>query len=488
MAKQTINVGVIANDRKGDPIRIAFQKSNSNFTELYTSIETLSDVAISGSYADLLDIPAGDDRLVSGENELVLDTDSTLIFPNGHLIGTGEGDMVIQSAGGITLAHTTGTPFSWDSSIGIYSNAITMFSGNGTWNFANDGVIYGPLMGGLKVAGYIEASKGSDLSLNAGAPNDITQTVQLSNITGLSDIVFIDLSTYPNAANIPEGAIFSPADNPLDNLTVIISGAANFNNLWELRLNGTTLVDPEQSYIVSYPGTSFNDISINTNDKNWTFGPNGNLTFPDNSVQSTAYTAIPTPASPIQGTFPVGEATEMTVTNSPNVNWTNGTGVFANGINFAVAVDGSGNATISVINDGGTGHFVGETFGPVLGTAFGGATPDDDMYFEVTAINTGSVTSLDLTKQTHILTAVGAAGAYSLSDGVEGQIMYFVPSSGVNDGIYVLVSNARIIGEGPVDVTDYSWTPFSGETLAPTTIAMAIFADGAWCLRGGATD
>ena len=65
MVKQTINVGVIANDRKGDPIRIAFQKTNSNFSELYTNVEgisadisTLSDVAFSGNYDDLLNIPA----------------------------------------------------------------------------------------------------------------------------------------------------------------------------------------------------------------------------------------------------------------------------------------------------------------------------------------------------------------------------------------------------------------------------------------------
>jgi hypothetical protein len=44
------------------------------------------------------------------------------------------------------------------------------------------------------------------------------------------------------------------------------------------------------------------------------------------------------------------------------------------------------------------------------------------------------------------------------------------------------------MGEGPVEETDYSWTPFFGESLVPTTIAMAIFADGAWCLRGGTSD
>ena len=35
MAKQTINIGASANDGTGDPLRIAFDKVNSNFTELY---------------------------------------------------------------------------------------------------------------------------------------------------------------------------------------------------------------------------------------------------------------------------------------------------------------------------------------------------------------------------------------------------------------------------------------------------------------------
>lgn len=35
MAKQTINVGSSANKGDGDPLRTAFTKINSNFTELY---------------------------------------------------------------------------------------------------------------------------------------------------------------------------------------------------------------------------------------------------------------------------------------------------------------------------------------------------------------------------------------------------------------------------------------------------------------------
>lgn len=42
--------------------------------------------------------------------------------------------------------------------------------------------------------------------------------------------------------------------------------------------------------------------------------------------------------------------------------------------------------------------------------------------------------------------------------------------------------------ELPTTVTDYSWQVFYNSTVAPATISMAIFANGAWCLNGGYTD
>ena len=37
MAKQVINIGTVANDGTGDPLRTAFDKANDNFTELYSA-------------------------------------------------------------------------------------------------------------------------------------------------------------------------------------------------------------------------------------------------------------------------------------------------------------------------------------------------------------------------------------------------------------------------------------------------------------------
>ena len=38
MAKLTVNIGTSANDRTGDNLRTAFNKINTNFTELYTEL------------------------------------------------------------------------------------------------------------------------------------------------------------------------------------------------------------------------------------------------------------------------------------------------------------------------------------------------------------------------------------------------------------------------------------------------------------------
>jgi hypothetical protein len=53
MAKQTIQLGTVANDGTGDPLRTAFTKTNENFTELYTSV-----AALQSSDADLTAIAA----------------------------------------------------------------------------------------------------------------------------------------------------------------------------------------------------------------------------------------------------------------------------------------------------------------------------------------------------------------------------------------------------------------------------------------------
>lgn len=42
MTQQIINIGSVANDGSGDPLRTAFSKTNDNFTELYSTVTPIS--------------------------------------------------------------------------------------------------------------------------------------------------------------------------------------------------------------------------------------------------------------------------------------------------------------------------------------------------------------------------------------------------------------------------------------------------------------
>lgn len=97
--------------------------------------------------------------------------------------------------------------------------------------------------------------------------------------------------------------------------------------------------------------------------------------------------------------------------------------------------------------------------------------------------------ALDLTKQVQVLNYA----LYSLADGVEGQIMYFVPATGGGNSV-VIIANARIMVDNVATVGSQVWTFPSYVSLAvfeppkQWTIATAIFTDGAWNLLGGSQD
>ena len=52
MAKLVINVGSAPNDGLGDPIRTAYQKCNTNFSELFSRVQVTPPTDPSGSVGD----------------------------------------------------------------------------------------------------------------------------------------------------------------------------------------------------------------------------------------------------------------------------------------------------------------------------------------------------------------------------------------------------------------------------------------------------
>ena len=90
MTKQIINLGQTANDRTGDPLRVAFEKVNENFDELYARTgDDLQIPALAGNDGKVLTTNGttlswgAKDKIVSGSNEVAINGIGALVYPQG---------------------------------------------------------------------------------------------------------------------------------------------------------------------------------------------------------------------------------------------------------------------------------------------------------------------------------------------------------------------------------------------------------------------
>jgi hypothetical protein len=110
MAKQTINVGTTANDKKGDSLRAAFQKVNANFTELYTQLGLNDPTLNLGAFTFTGSVMSTDDS-----TNIVIDRPITV---NGEI--TVDGDIVPKT----NLGASLGTPTRQFKSLYVSTNTI----------------------------------------------------------------------------------------------------------------------------------------------------------------------------------------------------------------------------------------------------------------------------------------------------------------------------------------------------------------------------
>ena len=149
MAKQTINIGTTANDGTGDPLRTAFDKVNSNFTELYN--DDAGDVnSVNAGTGISVDQTTGD-VTVTNTGTLDTTTDNGATTTNSitvgglHVNSTGAVEMPTGTDGerptavtGMFRFNTTNTSFegydgsAWGAIGGGATNFVDNFSGDGS--------------------------------------------------------------------------------------------------------------------------------------------------------------------------------------------------------------------------------------------------------------------------------------------------------------------------------------------------------------------
>lgn len=121
MPQEIINIGTAANDKTGDSLRSAFEKTNNNFSELYPLASGADNVVVVNSIDDF---PSESGGAITLEDNKVYQLGADVTSPYPFVAG--QNNII-----------TSGNPFA---TILTYVGAGTMFTGNGV-SFALDRII-----------------------------------------------------------------------------------------------------------------------------------------------------------------------------------------------------------------------------------------------------------------------------------------------------------------------------------------------------------
>jgi hypothetical protein len=172
MARQIINIGTTANDGTGDPLRVSFDKINSNFNELYTNLGA-GNVLISGNTiltnnanGDLNLVPNGSGRLVVGSTNLVKITNT--------LNSNDPSNGALTVAGGVGVA---GSIYSGESVFAPYA-VFGDINTSGTITSADDVTVQGQLRIRYTDAGSGAIVNGAAIIPGTGTDADVSVDAQ----------------------------------------------------------------------------------------------------------------------------------------------------------------------------------------------------------------------------------------------------------------------------------------------------------------------
>ena len=351
MAKQTINVGIVANDRSGDPLRIAFTKINQNFTEVYnnianttaggTDISDLTDTTgllFSGNYEDLNNspsIPTDISQLTDNLNvvgNILSETLGDITFSNTSIIGAqspGSNGLIrlIPNNGNFQGSETGYTTFGQYVDINQYDAPhIHIAPGKGVggtgdlvlgddnfniqinnqgyatvvtqdpvalaqkyWYFSQNGLLFGPAPDGQLYVHSLEGEQGKNLTIAVTDGLQQKVQIQFSNANGTANTTYTVNTNLWSLADIEN----SPFCNFYLSPGVSVSPSSITRNSPAEELVFTfaepVTFNSGTAYYVYYSVSSAPNITLDAANNTWTFGADGRLIFSDNTIQTTAW-------------------------------------------------------------------------------------------------------------------------------------------------------------------------------------------------------
>ena len=315
MAKQTINVGTSANKGDGDPLRTAFTKINSNFTELYDAIGlgdgsvNLGSLEFSGST-----ITTTDSSRIEIAQEVRITSDLTMrgsIVPN------------------IDNRFDLGSPDNqWRS---LYVSSDTIFIGGVPLAVDNQG--------NLTVDGSPVSGGGGSTLVNG----EFVVGLQVNGS------LLLPTGDYQENQSRYQGAIVSENESSAIYMDVQTNSQDNVYGGMRLETWNSVPID-----IRTRAGGQGDAI------KNWRFDSNGSITFPDSTVQTTAWTGIadynnlinkPNLAGTYQFSVAADDSTQRVISTDEVIKFIGAGGITtASDAEGNITITGSGGSVSSLVN------------------------------------------------------------------------------------------------------------------------------------------
>ena len=227
MARQNISVGNAPNDGTGDPLRVAFEKINNNFTDLYNNFGSSglnfigNVVSTSNTNDDINLVPNGSGQVKVGGNNPVR------IYNTNPSISTSTGALTV--AGGVGVAGNVEIGGS------VYAPAAAFNNLEGT--VIGAALPESAYFTTVSVTGSITPTTAniSDLGSSVHPFGNLYVQTIVSQNTG-----FLNIDNTPIGQSIPDVAAFTTANAQVANVNTLIAQMASIANIDTLSVQGAS--------------------------------------------------------------------------------------------------------------------------------------------------------------------------------------------------------------------------------------------------------
>ena len=281
MTQQTINIGVVANDGTGDDLRVAMQKINENFTEVYsgtlaaTTLEfTANNIISTGTNNAIVFIPNGTGtidfpgiRINDNNIEGLRSNDSVKIIPNGT------GTIELEAGTNITGALAVSGLSTLASFKGATGSTVTAILDEDTMSSNSDTA----LATQQSIKAYVDAQITSTNTLRVADDSSTVISIELDNTLSVAGATGITTSVSGSTLTITGPDLSSYLTNSPISLVGDDSTGTVFNTGETVKIAGTqnvttavsgdtlTITGPDlSSYITNSPITVVGDDSTGT--------------------------------------------------------------------------------------------------------------------------------------------------------------------------------------------------------------------------------